>query len=352
MLLLWPNPNHLCAESMLHLSTMPKAELHLHLEGAARWSILRQAHQRHYGTELPKTPPWYKPNFRFANFGKFQALFKQYIHPWLQTPTGYAELIHDVVDSLLSQNIRYAEIVCVPSLVEQHGTSLEHFWSLLEAELERACGQNCSIRIFAGLMRTQGVDDAIAWVKQMRSHPLVAGFDLLGDEVGWPATPFKQAFELARESGKRVKVHAGEMTGPHSIKTAVETLGITQIGHGISAVQNPEVVALLRDRGVILEMCPTSNERLGNIPSYQDHPIFTLDEAGVAVTVNSDDPTFFGLNLTDELLRLMTERQATLSDLKRWTQNAFQHAILDESIRKRLIVELETWLSKASKSTL
>lgn len=328
---------------MFDLAKMPKAELHLHLEGAPRWSTLRLAHQRHCGTELPDVPPWYAPNFRFAHFGEFQALFQQYIHPWLQAPFGYAELIRDVVDSLLEQNIRYAEINFAAALVERHGACLDRVLELLEAEVERALARDCTIRIFVGLMRPHGVEEAIEWVRRTRSASIVAGFDLQGDEVGWPAEPFKPAFDLAREAGKRVKVHAGEMTGPESIQIAVERLGINQIGHGTSAIHNPEVVALLRDRGVTVEMCPTSNERLRNIPSYHDHPILSLDAAGVAVTVNSDDPTFFGSNLTDEFSRLMAERQAKISDLKRWTRNAFCQAILDEVTRNRLIAELEAW---------
>lgn len=329
--------------SMLDLDTMPKAELHLHLEGAPRWSTLRSAHFQHYGVELPKTPPWYASDFRFANFSAFQALFKQYIHPWLQTPNGYAELIQDVIDTLVEQNIRYAEVVCVPALVERHGASLEHFWDTLEAEIERARLQKCIIRVFVGLMRTHSIEDAIYWVQQTRMRASVAGFDLLGDEVGYPAEPFRPALELGKEAGKRLKIHAGEMTGPESIQFAVETLGITQIGHGTSAIRNPEVVALLRERQVTLEMCPTSNERLKNISSYEDHPLLALDELGVLVTVNSDDPTFFGVNLSSELSRLIAERQVSIKHLKRWTQNALRQAIIDESTRSNLMAELEAW---------
>lgn len=328
---------------MFDLSKMPKAELHLHLEGAPSWSTLRMAHKRHYGTELPKVPHWYAPEFRFSDFGEFQTLFEQYIYPWLRVPSGYAELIHDVVEGLLKQNIRYAEINVAPALVEQLGASLSDVFRLLEAEIERARAKDCRIRIFVGLLRNQGVEDAIYWVRRTRLVSIVTGFDLQGNEVGWPPDMFKPALDLATEVGKRVKVHAGEMTGPQNIQIAVEKLGINQIGHGTSAIQNPKVVELLRDRGVTVEMCPTSNERLQNVASYQDHPIFALDAAGVPVTVNSDDPTFFGCNLTDELSRLIAQRQAKISDLKRWTRNAFRQAILDEFTRNRLIAELEAW---------
>ena len=328
---------------MLDLSTMPKAELHLHLEGAPRWSTLRLAHQRHYGRTLPPIPAWYAPGFRFGNFGEFQALFQDYICPWLCVPSGYAELIGDVVDSLLEQTIRYAEINLGVTLIERVGASLEGILELLVAEAERSRSQGCEIRIFAGLSRTRGVEDAIAWVKRLRSADIIAGFDLQSNEVGWPAEPFKPAFDLAREAGKFVKVHAGEMTGSESIQRAVEGLGLDRIGHGTSAIEDPDVVALLRDRKVTVEMCPTSNERLGNVASYPAHPILALDAAGVAVTVNSDDPTFFGVNLTQEMERLVAERQVTLSDLKRWTANAFHAAILPDETRDRCLAELSAW---------
>lgn len=332
--------NHLRAA----LLTLPKAELHLHLEGAPRWSTLRRAHQRYYGVALPEVPPWYAPEFRFAHFGEFQSLFRRYIHPWLQTPNGYCELIRDVVDGLLEQGVRYAEINIAASLVEHHGASLDGVWQSFEEELERAKTQGTVIRPFVGLMRNHGVETAIAWVKKMRSLEVVAGFDLQGDEVGWPAEQFLPALDLARDAGKRVKVHVGEMTGPVHIRRAVEQLGVEQIGHGTSAIHDKDVVNLLCDRGVTVEVCPTSNERLGYVSSYSAHPILSLDEAGVIVTVNSDDPTFFGVTLTDELFRLATERQVSLSVIKRWMENAFRRAILDEITRQKYLSELDDWL--------
>lgn len=336
---------------IVDLATMPKAELHLHLEGAPRWATLRQAHQQHCGVTLPQTPPWYASGFRFTGFSEFQALFQRYIHPWLQTPFGYGEVMRDVVDSLLEQNIRYAEINFAASLVERHGAVLGQVWEWLGSEVERAQRQGCVIRIFVGLMRNHGVEEAVTWVKQTRSHPLVSGFDLQGNEVGWLADQFRPAFDLVQDAGKRIKVHAGEMIGPEAIRVAVEQMGIEQIGHGTSAIYDPDVVALLRDRQVTVEMCPTSNERLQNVLSYQDHPILALDAAGVSVTVNSDDPTFFGTTLTEECRRLVAERGVSLLDLKRWTHNALQRALLDEPTRDRFLAELEAWAPEPCDAT-
>jgi adenosine deaminase len=327
-----------------NLSSMPKAELHIHLEGAPRWSTLRQALDRHKGIDLPDSPPWYEPQFRFASFEEFKGLFGKYIHPWLQTPSGYTELIGDVVDSLLEQRIRYGELNFYIPLVERVGISLNSVLALLEAEVERARTQGTVLKIFAGINRDKGVESAIFWIQRVLSAQVISGFDLHGSEVDWSAELFKEAFAPVFEVGKKIKVHAGEMEGPQSIRAAVEELGVDQIGHGTSAIQDPEVVSLLRDRKVVLEMCPTSNERLGNISSYQDHPILELDAAGVAVTVNSDDPIFFGYNLTSEMARLMSERGATVTDLVRWTRNAFKKAILDEETRSTFLIELDTWL--------
>lgn len=328
---------------------MPKAELHLHLEGAPRWSTIRKALHQHQGIVLPESPYWYEPEFRFANFEEFRGMFQSYTHPWLRTPSGYAELIRDVVDSLIEQRIRYVELDFYAPLVERVGNSLDTVLALLEAEVERARSLGMVLRIFAGLNRHEGVESAEFWVKKLLSAEVISGFDLHGSEVGWSADLFKQAFAPIKEAGKKIKVHAGEMVGSESIRAAVEGLGVDQIGHGTSAIEDPEVVSLLRDRKVLVEMCPTSNERLRNIRSYQDHPILELDSAGVTVTVNSDDPTFFGCNLTEEMTRLMSERGVTVADLGRWTRNAFQKAILDEATRSAFLAELDEWLLYSTK---
>ena len=333
---------------VLAIDSMPKAELHLHLEGSPRWATLRQALHRHWGATLPEFPPWCESEFRFTNFAEFRELIHRYIYPWLQTSVGYHELICDVVDSLLEQHIRYAEVDFYAALVEKVGASLDQVLAILEEEVERANANGSTLRIFLGINRHDGVENAAFWVKKLISSPVICGVDLHGSEVGWPADLFKQALAPAREMGKKIKSHAGEMVGPEAVRAAVEGLGVRQIGHGVSAIQDPAVVDLLRDRNVVVEMCPTSNQRLQYVSSYQDHPIFELDAAGIAVTVNSDDPTFFGANLTNELSRLIVERGATAADLKRWTQNAFRYALIEEETRTHILSELNTWFKAVS----
>jgi adenosine deaminase len=200
------------------------------------------------------------------------------------------------------------------------------------------------IKLIAGVSRNQSPELVSQWVNQLLDYPIISGFDIHGLET--PETHadlFREAFAPAREAGKKIKAHAGEMDGPESIRSAVEKLGVNQIGHGTSAIQDADVVQLLIDRAVVVEMCPTSNQRLRNIPSYHQHPIVALDAAGVAVTVNSDDPSLFGMNLTDEMMRLITERKVAIADLIRWTRNAFNCAVVDAETRASLHTQLESW---------
>lgn len=182
------------------LAQMPKVELHLHLDGAPRWSALRTALDRHYGTILPEVPHWYGPQFRFTSFAEFGALFRQYTHAWLQASDGYRELTQEVFDSLIAQRIRYAEINFNVRLVEQFGYHFESVLEMLTAEVERAKNQGTIVRLFAGISRDKGVEQAAAWVQRLVSVPLFAGFDLHGIETGWSAKLFRDAFAPVREA--------------------------------------------------------------------------------------------------------------------------------------------------------
>lgn len=327
--------------AIVQLAQLPKAELHLHLEGAPRWFSIREALQRHQKITLPETPYLYSPEFRFADFSEFRHCFRRYIYPWLRSPGGYAELIDDVVASILEQQIRYVELNFSVATVERVGCNLDTVLDLLAAAVERSRQQGTTIRIFAGIDRQEPTEQVAYRVGQLLDYPIIAGFDLHGAEVGAPADRFREPFARAREAGKKIKAHAGEMDGPESILAAIKGLGVNQIGHGTSAIQDPEVLKELVRRNVVVEMCPTSNERLRNVASYQDHPILELDAAGVAVTVNSDDPSFFGTNLTGEMARLISERGVSMADLVRWTRNAFACAILDQETKAAIDAELD-----------
>ena len=331
---------------VMNLATMPKAELHLHLEGSARYATLREALSRHAGTDLPESPYWLEPDFRFESFDQFRLLFRDYLNPWLAAPSGYSEMIDDVVDSVIAQNIRYAEINFCPNVIKRVEAGLEEVLGLLGSARARASGQGTFVRWIAGLNRDEGVEETTGWIQRLVGDPVVDGFDLHGTEPGWPPDLFEGAFAPVLEAGLKLKIHAGEMVGPESVRGAIEVLAATQIGHGTTAIRDPETVALLRERGTVVEMCPTSNERLRNVASYEDHPILDLDSKGVKITVSSDDSLFTGANLTQELGRLVVERGVTMDDLVRWTRNALGVALLETHQKEEIESDLEEWLKQ------
>ena len=150
-------------------------------------------------------------------------------------------------------------------------------------------------------IRNLGVEraEAIARRHEGDRHPYVVGFNLVGDEAAWPADRFARAYEIAAKSGLGCTVHAGEHGGAESIRAAL-TLPVTRISHGVRAIEDPELVDELAERQTVLEVCPSSNVALGVFPTYEDHPFGALHEAGVRVTLGSDDPPYFGCSIGTE----------------------------------------------------
>jgi adenosine deaminase len=323
---------------------MPKAELHLHLEASVEWNVVRDALHRHTGDEYPESPFWLEPDFRFASWDDFRQLFRDYIGPWVAAPTGYAELIPAIGDLLVGQNIRYAEVNVGLNVFGRANVEPEMVLDLLGAEAERAAGRGTTIRWIGGVNREEGTEVTASWIQKVFHSPVISGFDLHGTEPGWPADLFTDVFAPVVEAGKKLKMHAGEMAGPDYIRAAVE-VGSTQIGHGTSAVQDPGTMAMLRDRDIVVEVCPTSNERLRNIPNYGEHPICEMEEGGVKITLNSDDALFFGPDLTGEMARMIAERGTTAATLARWMRNAIEVALIEEEERQRFLADLDAWLA-------
>ncbi|MGH2562453.1 MAG: adenosine deaminase family protein, partial [Thermomicrobiales bacterium] len=161
-----------------------------------------------------------------------------------------------------------------------------------------------------------------------------------GYEVNSHPALFVDAFAAARAAGLRVVAHAGETTGPQTIWDTIHLLHAERIGHGVRAIEDPALVAYLAEQQIPLELCPTSNVCIGVVPAACDHPFRRLDDAGVLVTVNSDDPPLFGTTLTDEYRLLAREFAYTAADLERITLNAVRASFLPDDEKTRLAVEI------------
>jgi len=169
----------------------------------------------------------------------------------------------------------------------------------------------------------------------------VVGWSIGGDEINHPPEPFADVFAAARRAGLQVMAHAGEVVGPSSIWGAIDALGVRRVGHGIRSIEDPALIAYLRTRHIVLDVCPTSNVRTGAVSNLDAHPLRRLFDAGVPLTINTDDPVFFGTTLCDEY-RLAAQRFGfTTDDLVQLALTGAQAAFLPEMDRLALTRELE-----------
>ncbi|NTV62588.1 MAG: adenosine deaminase, partial [Oscillochloris sp.] len=271
---------------------MPKVELHLHLEGSiAPQTLLDLAQQN--GVELPaRDITGVEQLFRYRNFSEFLTVFMAMTRAIVRGE-DFARLAYELGMDLAAQQVRYAEVMISPMQHIRRGMDLyEAIAGTAQgfAQVERETGTRIRIALDHG--RQYGPD--LAWqvleIARKAQHLGVVGWSIGGYEIGYPPEPFADVFTAAREAGLGLMAHAGEVVGPASVWGAIESLGVTRLGHGIRSVDDPQLLAALAQRGVVLDICPSSNLRTGAIHSWAEHPLRQIYNAGVTITLNSDDP--------------------------------------------------------------
>lgn len=316
---------------------LPKIELHVHLEGSIRPATLLTLSRRR-GVELPADDvagleEW----FRFRDFDHFVDIYLTCCR-CLRDPEDFQLVVTDFMAEQARQNIRYSEVhFTIGTHVANGANAGELADALWEAMRDGERRWGVSMRLIPDIVRNLGPADAdvpLDWALASRNRGVVA-LGISGSER-FPTEPFREHFAVARDAGLRRVAHAGEQSGPDAIRAALEVCQPERIGHGISAVKDPELVEWLAQQRLPLEVCPSSNVALGLIPSLAEHPFDELYRAGVALSVNSDDPPFFATSLTQEYERLAAVFGYQASDLARFALGALQHAFLDEDSRRSL----------------
>jgi adenosine deaminase len=279
---------------MRALRELPKAHLHLHLEAAMRPSTLAELGEQH-GVHVPDMSS-------FATFGDFIKVY-DVVTDCLRTGDDLRRLIREMAEDAAADGAVWLEYHVYPALWLGRFGSDEEALDLtlaLAREAEEATG--VGLGAIVAIDRTHGLDEAVrtAEMAASRAGRGVVALGLANDETGRPPEPFAEAFAIGREAGLLSVPHAGELGGPDYVRGAVEVLHADRVGHGVRGAEDPDVVRLLADEGVVCDVCPTSNLLLGLFPSMRDHAISRLVEAGVRVTINTDDPLLFGPGLFDE----------------------------------------------------
>jgi aminodeoxyfutalosine deaminase len=297
------------------LLEMPKAELHLHLEGSVEPETL---HELDANTSVEE----FRALYQYADFDAFLKAFGA-IGKRLRTPEDYGLITRRLLDRLAAQNVRYAEIILAAGVVLWKG---QEFAPIFEAVREAAEESPVEVRWIFDAVRQFGPEQGMQiarWAAERVDRGVVA-LGIGGSEERGPAEWFTEAYAFARSAGLRLLAHAGESTGPESVWAALQ-LGAERIGHGIAAVRDAALMRHLREHDIPLEICITSNLVTGVVKRIEEHPVRRIYDAGVPIVINTDDPAMFGCTLVGEY-RLAAQAfgfsQAELSGI---AENGFRY---------------------------
>jgi adenosine deaminase len=313
---------------------VPKAELHVHLEGTAKPELIRRIAQRN-GVGLPDGLFEDDDTFRWRDFLDFLRTY-DLAASVIRTGEDYRDITYEYLRDCAAEGAVYVELIASLDHGAQVGLPDDEHIAAIAQGIDDAAKHGITGRILSSCVRNFGVESAedVARRTLKLDHPYIVGWNMAGDEAGYPPPPYAKAFAMVAEAGLGCSAHAGEHAGPESIRQALELPGVTRISHGVRAIEDPELVRELADRDIVLEVCPGSNVALGVYPSFAEHPLRTLDEAGITVTLGSDDPPYFATSIGREYEiaheHLAYDRQSLLHI----TENALDAAFSDEQTVK------------------
>ena len=317
------------------IQSLPKTETHLHFEGTLPLELLQKVRP-----EFAKPPGSWAPNFKFRDFAHFEVELLDMAFSWFTSAERYHEAAKVVFARQVAQNIKYVETSFASGCVEFLGLNgrevLEAIRSAVPAGLE--------VRIFFGIHHNgcnakmkPVLADALTWKD-------LAGIDLHGTE-SFPLEPWTAEYwEAARKAGKFTKAHAGELMGADFVRRILDELKPQRLEHGIRAVEDPAVIAEIKRRGLALDVCPISNHKLVPGVTLANHPIRQLVDAGVRVTVSTDDPLSFGNMLADEYIGLVEQRGFSRQEIVQLMRNGFEVALMPEARKRPWLDELDAAL--------
>jgi aminodeoxyfutalosine deaminase len=328
------------------IAGLPKAELHVHHVGSAAPRIVAELAARHEGASpVPSDVDALADYFTFSDFAHFVEVYLSVVD-LIRDDEDVRLLTFEVARELARQNVRYAELTVTPYSHVKRGIPAPAFIEAIEdarvaaeAELGIVLRWCFDIPGEAGL---PAAEETLRIALDQRPDGLVS-FGLGGPEIGVPRPPFKPYFDQARAAGLHSVPHAGETTGPQTIWDAIRELGAERIGHGISCVRDPELLAYLAEHEIPLEVAPTSNLRTRAVPSMDEHPLPDLVAAGLLVTINTDDPPMFGTTLNQEYAvaaRLLALDQEGVAQLAR---NSVLASFLPDPEQSRLLAEIDAY---------
>ena len=324
---------------------LPKAELHVHLQGAASVPTVLEPARRHPDAGVPTDEAALREFYTFRDFAHFIEVYIA-VNQLVREADDVHALVTGLGRDLARVNVRYAEVTVTPDSHLLMGIAPDAVAAALDAGRADVLAEHgvelAWIMDIPGELGLASGLRTLEWVERYRP-PHTVGFGLGGPEAGVPREQFRDVFRRAADLGLAGVPHAGETTGPATVRAALEVLGAVRIGHGIAAAQDPELLAELADRGVPLEVCPWSNVRTRAVARIEDHPFRTLLDAGVRVTLNTDDPGMFDTDLNREYVTAHEVFGLDAAALAELAREAVRASLAGPDVRARLLAEIDAY---------
>jgi aminodeoxyfutalosine deaminase len=328
------------------LRRLPKAELHLHLEGTITPETLVVLSRRH--DAQPLTLEAARALYHYENFIAFLMTFKA-VSERLRTAEDFAFITYEMIRELARQGVVHAEVYISWGILLRFKPHLkiESVMDAIEAARLRAEREfGTTILWIIDAVRHFGLEEAAAVfqlaAKLRPKYPSIVGIGIGGDEAGGPAGPFRELYAEAKAAGLRLTAHAGESVGSESIWSALN-IGAERIGHALSAQHDEELLGVLARRQVPLEINVTSNIRTGCCPAYDEHPLRDYFDNGLMVTLNSDDPPMFGSHLLDEYILAQKQYGFSLDQMRELAANSVEASFLPPDRKLKLLGQIEQY---------
>ena len=341
------------ADNLTQLAlSIPKVELHLHLEGAIPLQTLFELIQETGDEPSIKTVEDLQKKLMYTDFAHFIQLWL-WKNRFIKEEKTFERITYEVLYTLHNQNVKYVEAFYSPSDYQQQGLSPQKITEYIIKGKQRAYndfGIRCEL--IMDIVRGDGVKIGFQRLEEVTPYLRkgVIGIGLGGSEQKFPADPYGPVYKEAKHRGFRLTAHAGEAAGAESIWAVITKLGVDRIGHGVSAYEDPQLVSLLKERQIPLEMCVVSNVKTKVCESFKAHPITQYYQQGLLITVNSDDPTMFNTTISAEYNVLARKLGFSLHDLKRVSINgitaSFMPEMEKESMKSQFEKEWEHILAK------
>jgi aminodeoxyfutalosine deaminase len=325
------------------IETLPKVELHVHLVGSASPRTVLELAGRHPDNRLPRDEEELRAFFEFRDFPHFAEVYEA-VTDVVREPKDLASLVVGAARDLAAQNCRYVELTVTPYSHVRRGMPMPAVTEALDLAARQARGYGVRVGYIFDIAGELGGEAARATLDHALNHPpeALVGFGLAGIEQHRAAhrDVFRDVFRAAIAAGLHSVPHAGEMTGSETIWEAVEGLRAERIGHGISCLDDPALVARLREERIPLEVCPTSNVCTRQVPDLAAHPLPRLLDEGLVVTLNSDDPPMFSTSLTGEYRAVADAFGYGPAELADLVRNAVRASFLDAAAQQEILAEI------------